>query len=449
MTTSQAPVFMRLRRLHFNPIVVMQMRFPILCLAISAMLLLYSPRHAGAEQAPPADLGALAPQLEQYAITLRGLERRRQIRWAVVNRQQFQAYVRAIFKQQYAPDELQREGDAYKALGLISPTLDYERLILTLLEEQTGGYYDPQKDTFYLADWGDPNLQKDVIVHELTHALQDQHFHIDDFVTRIRGNSDAMLARAALAEGEATWVGMAYASGAGDLEHYAPSLESDDSSAREAADAAHVPHFLQAVLMFPYTHGLKFVNYGRQTGGWQRLNQAYADLPISTEQILHPERYFDARDDPVAIRLPVPAAIEAKGWEHIFEEVLGEFVLQHLLSMQGDAANAIRVATGWDGDKLHVFRRDGELAWVQLSAWDSQRDAHEYVVAMERVLAKQKPGFIRQTASPTLPGRRWTHPQQDRIMAIYQQINQVLIVNNLESALAKRIHRLAWSTPQP
>ncbi|MCZ6876087.1 MAG: hypothetical protein O7G88_21585 [bacterium] len=418
-------------------------------LAIWAMLLLYSICHAGQEQTPPTNVGALAPQLERHAITLRGLERRQKIHWAIVSRQQFQAYVRSIFEQQYTPGEIQREGDAYKALGLISPTLDYERLILTLLEEQTGGYYDPQKDTFYLVDRGNPNLQTDVIVHELTHALQDQHFRIDDFVSRIRGNSDAMLARAALAEGEATWVSMAYTSGADDLEHYAPSLESDDSSSQEAADEVHAPHFLQALLMFPYTHGLKFVNYGRQTGGWQRLNQAYADLPMSTEQILHPERYFDTRDNPVAIRLAVDDAMKEQGWEPIFEDVLGEFVLRYLLAMQGNLTNAIRAAAGWNGDKLKVFRRNGKLAWVQLSAWDTQQDAHEYTIAMGRVLAKQRPDFRRRTTSSALPSTHWTHPQQDRVMTIHQQTNHVLIVNNLESALAVRIDRLAWSTSQP
>ena len=440
---------MLLRRRRGNPVVEMQTRFPIQCLAIWAMLLLYGPCHAGPEQAPLTDLGALAPQLEQHAIKLRGLERRQPIRWAVVNRQQFQAYVRSIFDQQYAPGELQREGDTYKALGLISPTLDYQRLMLTLLEEQTGGYYDPRQDTFYLADWGDPHLQADVIVHELTHALQDQHFQIDDFVARIRGNSDAMLARAALAEGEATWVSMAYASGTDDLEHFTPSFDVDDINSREATDAAPVPHFLQAVLMFPYTHGLKFVNYGRQTGGWQRLNQAYADLPVSTEQILHPERYFDARDNPVALHLTVPVAVKETGWELIFEEVLGEFVLQHLVAMHSDPAEAIQAAAGWDGDALKVFRRKDELAWVQLSAWDSQQDAHEYAIAMHRVLTRQKPDFIPQTASSARPGMRWTHPQQDRVMSIRQQNNQVLIVNNLEADLAERIDRLVWSAVAP
>ena len=432
-----------------HPIVVRQKLYAILCLALWTMLLPGSACHAEPVRTPLASLAILAPQLEQHAITLRGLERRQKIHWAVVNRQQFQAYVRSLFERQYAPGELQCEGDAYKALGLISPTLDYERLVLTLLEEQTGGYYDPQQDTFYVADWGDPNLQTDVIVHELTHALQDQHFHIDDFVSRIKGNSDAMLARAALAEGEATWVSLAYASGANDLEHYAPSFDTDDGSTQAAADQVHLPHFLQALMMFPYTYGLKFVNYGRQQDGWQQLNQAYADLPISTEQILHPERYFDTRDNPVAIHLAVPGAIQAQGWERIFEDVLGEFVLQHLLSMQGDLDDAIRVATGWDGDVLQVFRRHGELAWVQLSAWDSEQDAHEYVVAMARVLARQKPDFIPQTTAPALSGMRWTHPRQDRVMTIHQQAKRVLIVNNLEAALAERIHRLAGSTPPP
>jgi hypothetical protein len=423
--------------------------YAILYLAIWATLSLYSACDAGQTRTPRANLAILAPQLEQHAITLRGLERRQKIHWAVINRQQFQAYIHSIFEQQYAPGELQHEGDAYKALGLISPGLDYERLILTLLEEQTGGYYDPQQDTFYLADWGDPTLQTDVIVHELTHALQDQHFRIDDFVSRIRGNSDAMLARAALAEGEATWVSLAYTSGANDLAHFSPSFDADDGSAQTAADKTHVPHFLQALLMFPYTQGLKFVNYGRQQGGWRRLNQAYADLPISTEQILHPERYFNTRDNPVSVHLPVAGTIKAQGWDLIFEDVLGEFVLQYLLSMQDDPANAIHAATGWDGDTLQVFRRHGELAWVQLSAWDTEQDAQEYAVAMGRVLARQKPEVRHSARAPARPSMRLVHPYQDRVVTVHRQSNQVLIVNNLEAALAERIDRLAWPMAQP
>lgn len=440
---------MHLRSLTFNRIVILPMRFAIRCLAISAMLLLYSVCDAEQAQTQFANLDALAPQLEQHAIMLRGLVRRRKIHWSVVNRQQFQAYIRSVLAHQYRPGELQREGEAYKALGLISPTLDYERLMLILLEEQTGGYYDPQNDTFYLADWVDPNLQTDVIVHELTHALQDQHFRIDDFVSRIRGNSDAMLARAALAEGEATWVSMAYASGATDLKHYTPSFNADDHSAQAATGEGHIPHFLQALMMFPYTHGLNFVNYGRQTGDWQRLNQAYADLPISTEQILHPERYFDTRDKPLTMRLTTENVMQEKGWELIFKDVLGEFVLRNLLSTQGSTVEAVRAAAGWDGDVLQVFHRKGDVAWVQLSAWDSQRDAHEYTVAMEHILSTQRPDFVRQTASPTRPSIRWIHPQRDRIMTVHQQAKRVFIINNLEASLAEHLDRLAWSTSQP
>ena len=117
---------------------------------------------------------------------------------------------------------------------------------MMLLEAQTGGYYDPQRDTFYVADWMDPAEQSDAIIHELTHALQDQHFRLDDFTQRIRGNTDAMLARSALVEGEAVWVGLAYASGAGDLDSFYPAFDGLEG----------MTSFLDAALMFPYEQGL-------------------------------------------------------------------------------------------------------------------------------------------------------------------------------------------------
>ncbi len=411
---------------------------------IWAIVLLLNACHQGQLKAANADLETPVYRMAQRVAALRGLERRKRIHWQVINMQQFRAYVHSILDRQYTPGELQREGDAYKALGLISLSLDYQQLMIALAEEQVGGYYDPQNDTFYLADWIDPEIQAEVIVHELTHALQDQHFHIDHFVSRIRGNSDAMLARAALAEGEATWISMAYAKGAGDLEHYYPSLEPDEVDTQQVTAGAHVPHFLQSFLMFPYIKGLNFVNYGRRNGGWKRLNQAYADLPVSTEQILHPERYFDQRDDPVAVRLTFLDVLVEAGWQPIFEDVLGEFVTRHLLSSLGNHAEATRAAAGWDGDKLQVFRRDGELAWVQLSVWDSKQDAHEYAAAMERVMSKQKPNFARHTTPLNRLNMRWTHAQKDRVIEIHQHANQVLIVDNLESAIAERIRQMVW-----
>ena len=390
-----------------------------------------------------ADLDALTPQLERDAIRLRGLERRQAIRWATANRQQLQTYIRDLFMQQYAPGELRREGQAYKALGLIAPRIDYEKLIMMLLEEQTGGYYDPQRDTFYVADWMDPAQQSDAIIHELTHALQDQHFRLDDFTRRIRDNTDAMLARAALIEGEATWVGLAYASGVADLDQFFPAFDGQAGAADHDAPATD---FLDAALMFPYEQGLAFVNYGRRRGGWRQLNQAYADLPASTEQILHPERYFENRDDPTTLQLPDLTSLADQGWRHIYSDVLGEFALRHLIAAQGDANEAARAAAGWDGDRLQVFHRQEELAWIQLSAWDTPRDAQEYAAAMGRVLSKQQPEFVlRATAAPAK--MTWRHPQRDRVMAIYQQGKQTLIIRNLDTASAQRLRRQIW--PQP
>ena len=381
-----------------------------------------------------ANLNALTPQLERDAVRLRGLERRQAIRWATVNRQQLQTYIRDLFMQQYAPGELRREGDAYQALGLIAPGVDYENLIMMLLEAQTGGYYDPQRDTFYVADWMDPAEQSDAIIHELTHALQDQHFRLDDFTQRIRGNTDAMLARSALVEGEAVWVGLAYASGVGDLDSFYPAFDGQEG----------MTSFLDAALVFPYEQGLVFVNEGRRRGGWRLLNQTYADLPVSTEQILHPERFFERRDDPTMLQLPDPAELADRGWRHIYSDVLGEFVLRHLIAAQGGANEAARAAAGWDGDRFQAFRRQDELAWIQLSAWDTPRDAQEYAAAMGRVLSKQHPKFLR-LASAAPANMAWRHPQRDRVMAIQQRGEQALIIRNLDAASAQRLRQQVWA----
>src|SRR4030095_462220 len=105
---------------------------------------------------------------------------------------------------QTTPGEMHAAELVLKKLGLVPADFQYAPFIVKLLTEQVAGYYDPRVQRFYLADWIELEGQKPVMAHELTHALQDQHFNLRRFEDWPKGDSDAELAVHALIEGDAT-----------------------------------------------------------------------------------------------------------------------------------------------------------------------------------------------------------------------------------------------------
>jgi hypothetical protein len=390
---------------------------------------------------PAQELIELGKRCEERVARLRGLEVVKPIRWEVTTKDQVRKYLKETISQQYGPGEMQAEGDALRALGLIPEKLDYENFMVRLLEEQVGGYYDPKKETFYLADWIAPALQETIISHELTHALQDQHFGIDEFIDRIEGNSDAMVARAALAEGEATLVMMVDAMRHSGMDVDIDKLDLDGTlgslmmslSAAQFPSFAEAPRALRESLMFPYLKGLNFVIHGKQRGGWKRIDKVYADLPRSSEQILHPEKYFENRDEPTGVDFMDIEKKVARGWKMIYQDVLGEFMTLQLLDTLDDREEEQRAAAGWDGDRVWVFKRGEDLAWVQLSVWDSERDAIEYAGALAKTVPSRVTGFRQQPVGKQ-PAMLWKNPG-GRVVYIQRTGKQVLVLENLEQAL--------------
>ena len=393
----------------------------------------------------------LGKRVEQRVVKLRGLEVKKPIRWEVTSKEKVRAYLLKTLDEQYAPGEMEKEGDALKALGLIPRDMHYKEFIVALYEEQVGGYYDPKKETFYLADWIAPSVQETIIAHELTHALQDQHFDIDEFIDRIKGNSDAMYARAALVEGEATLVMLADAMNNMGMEMDLSMLDLDGvfgqmmikMSSAQFPKFADAPRAMQATLMFPYIKGLGFVNYGIRRGGWKRIDQIYKDIPLSTEQVMHPQKYFERRDPPTEVTLDFLGKLVPEAWENIYEDVLGEFMTLQLLDPVEDLDEEKRAAAGWDGDKVRVFRRGKDLAWVQLSVWDTEKDAVEFAGAFAKTVTSRLKGFTRQPLTKE-PRINWKN-QDNRMVCVERNAERVLIVENLEADLAEKIRKAAFS----
>ncbi len=276
------------------------------------------------------------------------------------------------------PEELRASGVALKKLGLAPLDFELRPFFIKLLTEQVAGYYDPKTQQFYLADWIDADGQLTVMSHELTHALQDQHFNLRRFEDWPKGDSDAELAAHALIEGDATFTMIAFARR--DQSRLRALLKSAEADAGSMEQIEHAPRALRESLLFPYQNGAAWVAELYKRGGWARISQAFTDLPQSTEQILHPEKYF-AHEAPVKVSMPDISAKLGANWKRIDYDVNGEWslylILDEYLKSDKDSREA---AAGWSGDRYAVYedRKTGAAMIAQNSVWDTEKDAREF-----------------------------------------------------------------------
>ena len=202
--------------------------------------------------------------------------------------------------EQMTPAEMHATEVSMRMFGLAPNDFEYREFIIKLLTEQVAGYYDPRVQMFHLADWLELESQKPVMAHELTHALQDQHFNLRRFEKWPHGDSDAELAAHALIEGDAT-LAMTIYMAKNPMVALAFSRSLSTGVATEQFNQA--PRAMRESLIFPYMNGLEWATQIYKRGGWTMVSGAFTRLPLSTEQILHPEKYFD-NERPTKVVLP-------------------------------------------------------------------------------------------------------------------------------------------------
>jgi len=162
---------------------------------------------------------------------------------------------------------------------------------------------------------------------------------------------------------------------------------------------ASAPLYFKETLIFPYTSGLAFLQAFRKDNSWERVGQVYADLPKSTEQIMHPAKYMASRDEPTAIPPELPASLKTGAWTSSYENVLGEFSTLLLLKQFLPAADSERAAAGWDGDLIQLFTNgEGREALLMRFVFDTDNDATEFFDAYKQLVVKKFPDASAQVA---------------------------------------------------
>ncbi|MCS7078719.1 MAG: hypothetical protein NZ585_01535 [Chloracidobacterium sp.] len=356
---------------------------------------------------PPKVAAALAETdaILREVSRLRELPIKRPVKAGYRSRKEVEQFVIADLEASQTPDEFAAQTKMLIALGLIPKDYNLREAMIRLLTEQIAGFYQPKTGEFVLTESlvaDDPDSRRIAIAHELTHALQDQHFDLRRFEKPTKGNSDRDIAVRALIEGDATVAMLAYAfDGRMDVQKLPLSIGalletvgalSEDSRKTPALAAA--PKALKRMLLFPYADGANFVQALLRNGGWARVSRTFTDLPESTEQVLHPEKYF-ANEDPIVLAVTDVAAQLGDGWRFVTDDVQGEFGYRLILGEFIDEKWAQRAAQGWGGDRsaLYEHRSTGQLCLIQVTRWDtvaaSQAFFDAYVERTQRRFPRQ------------------------------------------------------------
>jgi hypothetical protein len=327
--------------------------------------------------------------IEQVTAELRGLEALTPVEHRFPTRDDVAAYLERELNIQLDEATLRRETQFYIAFDLLPADVNLRDVYVNFLTSPAGvaGFYDTDSKAMNVllvggGALGDmlPLLDQITYAHEFTHALQDQHFGLDALLSadEAAANPDAALARLSLAEGDATAVMTAYLQAAAQQNPLAAlGLLAQGFSAGAFSIPRGTPPFIVTELTFPYQDGATFVNALVRDGGWDAVNAAYTNLPQSSEQILHPERYL-AGDAPQAVTLET--APPDAGWTLLADRTLGEFYLRSYLDTQLPSRDAARAADGWGGDRYHLYYDEAgdQRAWSLELAWDAPQQADEF-----------------------------------------------------------------------
>lgn len=310
---------------------------------------------------------------------------------------EIRAYLVAEQKRDEPPSKQYVDQRTLEAFGFIPKGFPLQSFLLNLLTDQVAGLYDPKTKSFFIADWIPPVDQKPVMAHELTHALDDQYFHLQKWQKAVQSNDDASMARDAVVEGSAvaSMVDYSFAElhvSIRALPDIAPLIETGMAGEMmKDPNLAKAPLFIRDELLFPYLSGAVFTQQIlKATSGWPDFKKVFKNPPVSTQQILHPQLYF-AGVKPRKVALPHLGSAIPHGWKKLDENVVGEFALRELFKQFLGGDKAAQFASFWAGDRYALFenKKSKQTLLITLYSLDKEDDASKFYAAYRDALAKK------------------------------------------------------------
>jgi len=267
-------------------------------------------------------------------------------------------------------DEIREEENIYKALFMISPDVSLYDAKL----EWTGMFHAAKwKGKIYVVeenfDVTDEFKVKSTFVHELTHIIQET-YSIPERPSTFDGDK----ALTSLKEGDATLMADAFKNDGAVL----PPME-----VVSTYSTTSLPESINKINRFPYRYGVEFVKALYVQGGWETVENAYENPANTTEQIMHPEKYF-AQEDAQPVEVPSMTG----DWNLTRNDRFGEYFIQVMLDNWLSTDDAEQAAEGWGGDNFAYYEKDDDFLFTWNIGWDSEDDAFEFHLAFQEMMHK-------------------------------------------------------------
>ena len=339
-----------------------------------------------------------AASVEATVAHIRGLDFTRQVPVVLQSPAQAQQAIIAQIARDHSDEDLRIGGESGAMTGLYPANIDLKRQTLELLSAEMIGFYNPDTKQMVIIRPSHPGGSLDVkrlgagmgamvLAHELTHALQDQHFGIEKMLNHVKNNDDQTLALKCVAEGDATLAGFGYT--AGHLESANVGLlvrQMNNLPTSVVAQGHKIPVAVTVPMMFQYSSGSRFVAEAWRRGGWRAVDRLYSHPPLSSQQIMQPELYFDRPAPPLQIELNGYEDLLTE-WKKVDEDTYGELLLKLILQRNlPPQAPAFNTLPRWAGDQIITLQHGKELTLLWLIVFHDKVAAGHFAEAYSGIL---------------------------------------------------------------
>ncbi len=331
---------------------------------------------------PPA-IAAVEDQVE----SVRELAYTSHVAATPLTQQQIDLRLTRYFEKTYPIEYYERRSQAWGTIGVIPAGTSIRDALLAFQTGQVVGYYNPANGKLvYIGDTDLSLTERFILAHELTHALDDQHFglgRIDPIAARC--DDEAFAAALGAVEGSAQFF-------ATQVITRFPQEATAEEGGGDVGSLDGMPEFIVNLELWPYSAGLAFIQRLHEEGGARRVNQALRTFPVSTEQIIHPERW--PNDVPQPVDVPDLGLDLGEGWTDLDVMTVGELWLRLMLDLRLASEDAGTAAAGWDGGLYRAWSDGSHTAVVLRTEWDSQEEAREFATAMTEWADGSRRGLV-------------------------------------------------------
>jgi hypothetical protein len=328
---------------------------------------------------------------------------------STLTKEEWGRWVNDRVKESAKPEEIQVEEKAMKMFGFLPPEFDLRAATVDLMTEQAAAVYDHKKKRMIFVQGAAPEeMEEAVLVHELSHALADQHFDMRRFLEKGPRSDESESARMAVVEGQAMWImveamlnrgGQSLTKDSSVLQTMLPMMGKMTASQYPVFEKS--PLYMKESLLFPYSAGLMFQQAVIDKLGRDGIAAVLRDPPKNTQQILHPEKYL--AHEPVA-SVELPEFDGRTKLKKLTDGDVGEFDFHVLFEQYVSKKDADRVAPAWRAGRFELLEvkdtKHPVLRWAVL--WSSPETAHSALALYQKAMEKKSQGL------------KWTRQSGDR-----------------------------------